>query len=131
MKCPFRDTRVLKSIFDSLKRQNLNQLKEETIINKATYYLGKSTVDIFDNDQIYNEKVFEDFEEIFDLLLEYPNIFEKYFNKLDPLFFKMVDMFQPSVDEILFQNNYKSQNKKFGILRLYWKKNNFGFIRLV
>jgi hypothetical protein len=99
------------------------------IMNKVTYYLSKSTSEIFENDQIKNEKVFEDFEEIFDLLLEYPNIFEKYFNKLDPLFFKMVDMFLPSYDEILFQNSYKSQNKKFGILSLEWKKNNFGFIR--
>jgi hypothetical protein len=129
MKCPFRDTRVLKGIFDSLKRQNLNQLKEENVMNKANHYLGKFTSDIFDNDHIKNEKVFEDFEEIFDLLLEYPNIFEKNFNKLDPLFFKMVDLFIPSYDEILFQNNYRSQNKKFNILSLEWSKNTFGFIR--
>lgn len=128
MKCPFRDTRVLKGIFDSLKRQNLNQLKEETVISKATYYLGKSPREIFHDDLLKNEKVFEDFEEIFDLLLEYPHIFEKHFGKLDPLFFQLVDLFLPSFDEII-QTSLKDRKHKFTILNLEWKKNHFGFIR--
>ena len=69
MKCPFRDTRVLKGIFDSLKRQNLTQLREEKILSKTSIYLNKSPAEIFSEDFAENEKVFEDFEEMFDLLL--------------------------------------------------------------
>jgi hypothetical protein len=129
MKCPFRDTRVLKGIFDSLKRQNLNQLKEEVILSKSNFYLNKMPSEIFSADFAENEKVFEDFEEIFDLLLEYPHLFEKNFNKLDPLFFKLIDLFLPSYDELLNPGKFQLNNSNFNILSLEWNKNNFGFIR--
>ena len=131
MKSPHQDTRLLKGIFDSLKKQNLSSLKEEMILIRVSPYLGKAPHQLFGKNNIKNERVFEDLEEILDLLLEYPQVFEKNMNKLDPLFFNLVDTFLPSYDKIFGLRNdyYLREEDSFEVLMLDWNQTNFGFIR--
>lgn len=122
---------MVNGIFDSLRKQNLLILKEETIFKKLNLYSGKDFSELFTNNLTHNEQIFEDFEDIFDLLLEYPSVFYNNKNKFDPLFFKLIGCILPSF-EIIFLNQPRKSSEfqeNFQILSLEWEENNFGFIR--